>query len=436
MRPLPRFTGLVTALAVTSMLVTVAAAAETPRGASELEVVPLELPGQAEPSVVADRDGGFVLTHIDRDAGGVAHLRYALLDAAGRVEREGEITHGKDWFVNWADFPSLVIADNGDWVTFVLRRTEPSRPYAYEIRTTRSTDRGRHWSEPQVLHDDATPTEHGFVSLVPDGRDRVLALWLDGRRTPTATEAGGDDHGGHAVTTLRSAVLTRSAAPAEATELDELTCDCCATDAVRAATGPLAVYRDRTREEIRDVYWLQRRGRRWGAPQVLHADRWQIAGCPVNGPALATSAGTPVAAWPTMIGTNHHVRVAALRDGRWSAPLDLEHGAGVLGRVDVAAWRDDGVLVSWLGGSADAVTLRVAHLDRALATVQRLDVTTLPAGRATGMPRLASQRDRALVVWTSPEVRGGKVRGALLRPRAVEAAAGAAAAGTTTEESP
>jgi hypothetical protein len=31
------------------------------------------------------------------------------------------------------------------------------------------------------------------------------------------------------------------------------------------------------------------------------------------------------------------------------------------------------------------------------------------------MPRIASQGDAAVLVWTSPEVRGGMVRGVLLR---------------------
>ncbi|HQX26199.1 MAG TPA: hypothetical protein PLE37_14580, partial [Pseudomonadota bacterium] len=82
-----------------------------------LVATPLELPGQAEPSIVAGPDGGYVLTWIDRVDGG-ARLGYAQLDARGAVLRQGRIAEGKDWFVNWADFPSLAILDNGDWLTF------------------------------------------------------------------------------------------------------------------------------------------------------------------------------------------------------------------------------------------------------------------------------------------------------------------------------
>lgn len=380
-----------------------------------LVAAPIELPGQAEPSVVADGGRGFVLTWIDRGPEGLAQLRYAALDRAGVVMRAGEIASGRDWFVNWADFPSLAIADNGDWVAFFLRTIDPAKPYAYEVRTTRSTDAGRTWSTPVLLHDDGTPTEHGFVSLLPDGDDRVLAMWLDGRRTPAPKD--GEMHGGHAVTTLRTAILQREGGPRDGQELDDLTCDCCTTDAVRAGSGPLVVYRDRTGDEIRDVHWLQRGAQGWSSPRPVHADRWNIAGCPVNGPALALAGATPVVAWPTMAGEAYHVRVARRADVGWSSPIELESGPGVLGRVDAAPWTNDGVLVSWLGGSAKASVLRVAQLDRELGEVSRLDVVSLPPGRMTGMPRMASHDGLALLAWTSPEVRGGKIRGVLLRAR-------------------
>ena len=36
-------------------------------------------------------------------------------------------------------------------------------------------------------------------------------------------------------------------------EIDASTCDCCGTDAALTDTGPLLVYRDRTKDEIRDI---------------------------------------------------------------------------------------------------------------------------------------------------------------------------------------
>lgn len=376
-----------------------------------LEASALDLPGQAEPSIVAHPRGGFVLTWLERVEGG-ARLEFALLDGQGQVQRQGRIAEGRDWFVNWADFPSLAILDNGDWLSFVLRKSDPAMPYAYDIWTTRSTDAGRNWSALVLLNRDGTQTEHGFVALLPDGGDRALAVWYDGRR---GAGAGHADHAEEGRMTLRGAVVTRDGMEREALELDDNTCACCTTDAVRTANGPLVVYRDREPGEVRDIAWIARKAGRWSEPRLVHDDGWSIAGCPVNGPALALAGTTPVVAWPTFVDASYRVRVARREGTGWSAPIELEAGAGVLGRVDAAAWSGDGSLVTWLGAEGADAVLRVAHLGPGLDEQDRLDIATLPPGRMTGTPRLASNRDTAILVWTSPEVRLGKVRGVLLR---------------------
>jgi len=381
-----------------------------------LEMTALALPGQAEPSIVAHPAGGYVLTWIDRVDGGGARLEFARLDDAGKVGQRGRIAQGDDWFVNWADFPSLAILDNGDWLSFVLRKSDPAAPYAYDIWTTRSRDQGRTWSALAPLHDDGTKTEHGFVALLPDGGDRALAIWYDGRVGAGAMDHdAASGHGMEGSMTLRGAVLTRDAAPGEALQLDDYTCSCCTTDAVRTADGPLVAYRDRTPDELRDIAWIARRDGAWTPPRAVHADGWVIAGCPVNGPALALAGTRPVIAWPTFGDGSYRVRVARREGEAWSKPIELEAGSGVMGRVDAAAWGSDGVLVSWLGAHDGQSVLRVARLDAALVESERLAVATLPPGRMTGMPRIASQGDAAVLVWTSPEVRGGMVRGVLLR---------------------
>ncbi|MGH8284710.1 MAG: sialidase family protein, partial [Steroidobacteraceae bacterium] len=174
-------------------------------------------PGQ--PSVAVDPREGFVLTWQERE-GGRASLWFAVIDRNGRELRRGRIATGANWFVNWADFPSLRVLDNGDWVTHYLEKSAGST-YAYDVRLVRSTDRGKTWSTPVTPHTDGTPTQHGFVSLSPLGGDRVLVVWLDGRRG--AAHAGHDEDG---PMTLRSAVLDRSGARQEERELDDSTCSC------------------------------------------------------------------------------------------------------------------------------------------------------------------------------------------------------------------
>lgn len=351
----------------------------------------------AQPSVTVDPKAGFVVTWQERDGEGSA-LRYAVLNLAGVEQRRGLVSSGKDRFVNSADFPNLAVLDNGDWVTFWLQKTA-SGTYAYEVRTVRSRDQGQTWDAPVVIHRDGTPTEHGFVSMVAAGDDRVRLIWLDGRKMATTANAhgeGGDEH-----MTIRSAVLGRDGVPTDEQELDALTCACCQTDLARGATATVAVYRDRSPEEIRDIGAVVFGPQGTSTPNLVHADRWKMPGCPVNGPALAVRGDRFLVAWPTMANGPMAVR-AALGDGtRFEAPITLGEGDTELGRLDATTW-GDGWLVSRVTTQERKPSLTITTL-AADGTLQDTQSFASPVG---GYPRMAATGPVAVVVFTEPAGEG------------------------------
>ena len=349
----------------------------------------------AQPSVTVDPKEGFVVTWQEKDGEGSA-LRYAVLDPAGLERRRGLVSSGTERFVNSADFPSLAVLDNGDWVTFWLQKTA-SGTYAYEVRSVRSRDRGQTWDPPVVIHRDGTPTEHGFVSMVPAGEDRVQLIWLDGRNMASTADAhgeGGDEH-----MTIRSAILGREGVPSAEKELDSLTCACCQTDLARGASSTVAVYRDRSSKEIRDIgaVVFNAKGNA-SAPKRVHADNWTMPGCPVNGPALAARGDRFLVAWPTMAAGPMAVR-AALGDGsRFDAPATLGEGEAELGRVDAAALPGGEWVVSRVTTRERVPALTLATLS-AEGAIAREQVVAAPVG---GYPRLAVHGPTVLVVFTEP----------------------------------
>ena len=381
-----------------------------------LEIATSDAPGQA--SVTVDPREGFVVTWQERDANGTA-LLYAVLSPEGRERRRGRIAAGANWFVNWADFPSLVVLDNGDWVTHWLERAADSA-HAYDIRLVRSRDRGRSWDAPITPHVDGTPTQHGFVSLVPAGGDRVIVVWLDGRRGAS----GGDEHDAAAheehedLMTLRSVVLDRSGARSEEGELDDSTCSCCQTDAARIDGRTVVAYRDRSAEEVRDIAVLSRSAsEQWSAPRRLHEDGWRIEGCPVNGPAVAVNDRQLLVFWPTAPSGEFEARYTIRQGDRDGAMTVLAPGTRMRGRLDAAAWQR-GFLLSWIGSGTGFTGLMLAQLDAQGRVIAQSNVADVPLGRISGNPRLAARNKRALLVWVEPEGDGRKARlaAALLRP--------------------
>jgi hypothetical protein len=366
--------------------------------APKLLVTPLDLsalPPAVTPHVVADPQGGWLLSLQTREDQGCSALMIAGIDRKGRAAAPQVVSRSCQRFVNWADFPAIVVADNGDWLTWWLEKSGPAT-YAYDIQVVRSTDRGASWSAPLTPHDDGTATEHGFVAGAAAGDDRVRLVWLDGRHT-----AGGGHHEQQAEgpMSLRSAVLGR-AGLSEESEIDAMVCSCCGTDLARLADGShVAVYRDRDEAEIRDVAIARVDAKGWQLEGLVHQDGWRTPACPVNGPALATHGSTALIAWTTQIdGERMAVRI---RNYARAEPMQtLEEGPGVLGRVDVARigqyW-----LVSWLGGAkAGQSVLRVALLDAGMQERARRDIASIAPGRNTGFPRLAGQGQQAVLVWT------------------------------------
>lgn len=375
--------------------------------AHALEVEPLPFASAeraAQPSITVDPRAGFVLTWQERE-GEQAALRYAVLGDDGAEQRRGTIASGSDWFVNGADFPNLVVLENGDWVTFFLKKTSPGT-YSYAIHTLRSRDAGATWDPPVVIHRDGTDTEHGFVSLIANGGDLVRAVWLDGRHM-----AGGGEHahGTSEHMTLRSAALGRDGVPRDEHELDDLTCACCQTDAVRADGRIVVAYRDRTAGEVRDIGLLEFTDGAWSAPRIPHADGWVMPACPVNGPALASD-GTRIATlWPTMAGGEMHLRLARSLDD--AAPLTLASGPNELGRVDLAAWTDRQWLATRVAATERVPTLWLSVVDADGGVRSEQSV----ASKVGGYPRLAVRDGVGLLVWAEQGETSGSSKIGLAR---------------------
>ncbi len=367
----------------------------------------------AEPSIVAD-DRGFLMTWQARLEDGVTALRFRPITASGVPGTQREIARGAGWFVNWADFPSLAIMDNGDWLTHWLQRSGAG--YAYDIHVVRSTDRGASWSSPAILHDDGTRSEHGFVAWIADGDAAARAVWLDGRHTGSA----GHDHGaGHRGTgggamTLRSARVMRDGIT-DAVQIDARVCDCCQTDAVRVGTQTLVVYRDRSDDEIRDVRLARHDGSRWLATQPLFDDGWRIEGCPVNGPAIAARGRSVIAAAYSEAGGASAVRVRTSNDGGtdWNGAVIIATDS-TLGRLDAVALDEERFLVARVDAVGDTHQLRVSLHDRSGTVVDTHAVTTAPAGHLPGFPRMASVGNATLIAWAQSRAGAPVVRAAII----------------------
>lgn len=357
-----------------------------------------------EPNLFAARDGRVLMSWMEPTEGG--HALRASVRANGEWSDARTIATDRDFFVNWADFPSIVETQNGTWLVHWLEKVGPST-YAYHVMVSSSEDGGETWSEPRRLHTDESPTEHGFVSMLPMPDGQTVALWLDGQNT------GGGHEGGGAMQ-LRSAFLGTGGTTHDEVLVDDMICDCCQTALVRAGTAVVAAYRDRSEGEIRDVAVRRYHDGQWSEPVHVGPDRWVFPACPVNGPALAARGDTVAIAWFAAPNDSARVSVAFSTDGgrTFGNAIRVDDGAP-LGRVDIEIMAN-GVVAMWLERAGTDGAVRARHVSWSGETNASQLIAETSQARSSGFPRMAATTDGVLVAWTDVDT-GVRVRDGLWR---------------------
>ena len=371
----------------------------------------------AQPDVSLAPDGDLLLSWIEKRGDG-HRLRFARHrgdDPASGWSPPRTVASGDDWFVNWADFPALqALPDGSLWAHALVRNGEAT--YAYDTRLFVSRDGGEHFEALGAVHDDGTPTEHGFATLWPQAAGTLGIAWLDGRRTGSGHHDEADAAG---AMTLRVATFGADGRKRGERELDARTCDCCQTASARDGDATLVAWRDRSDAEVRDILVSRLHAGTWSTPVRVHADDWVFPACPVNGPAIAAREGRAWVAWYTAPGGTPQVRVATSADGgrRWAAAHTLATGETQHGRVDVAA-DAAGVWVSWVEEAPAGQSLWLVRLAPDLAREDfRLKVAAIRGrGRATGFPRMQIRNGAAWLAWTDVVDGVPQLRGAVVRP--------------------
>ena len=315
-------------------------------------------------------------------------LKFAAMKD-GKWSDTQTIVKGKDLMVNYADFPSLLPLGNGviaaHWATLIPKAEE-----GYNVDISLTHDNGKTWSAPIVPHHDGTPTEHGFVSMTSAPGGGMGVIWLDSRKL---NEPGGSDD----VALMYTSIDPTGKVGTE-TNVDPRVCECCQPSSVRTSNGVLAVYRDRSPDEIRDIAIIRFDGSKWSAPKIVSADGWKISACPINGPAIAEHDNRVAVAWFTAPNDKPKAELAFSTDGgnSFGAPIQVDDGKP-LGHVDVVALNSGSAVVTWLEGSEKGGQLRARQVDPDGTRHPSLVVGATSSGT---FPRAQRVGDNVLLVWT------------------------------------
>ncbi|MBV1925159.1 MAG: sialidase [Dokdonia sp.] len=332
----------------------------------------------------------------------VSVLKYSKLDAETWTPAQ-TVTKGTNWFVNWADFPALSV--NGDMMLTNVLQKSAEGTYDYDVKLSLFSPKGIKKGN-FLLNTDGIAAEHGFVSMHAYD-DGFFVSWLDGRNTKNEDETKNQ-------MSVRNAFIDLDGNMTEDTEIDARVCDCCNTATAITLNGPVVVYRDRSEGEleIRDMSIVRWVDGAWTEPQSIHQDNWQLNGCPVNGPAIATQEEHMAVTWFTAAKDTPSVMVVFSQDNgaTFNTPIRLDAG-NAIGRVDISMFTTTTAVVSWLEPQGEDIVLQLAKVHADGRKEAPITVAKTSAKRQSGFPQLEVIGETAYVAWTDvDEEKGSKVR--------------------------
>jgi len=383
----------------TVALLGVAAAAQTPQPWT-LKIQPLELASQRGSSgaQVSVSKRGVLLSWLETDNDEPA-LKFAERTATGWTPPV-KVASGEDWFITEADTPSVLRLSNGtlvaDWMQSSSDEFEASN-----LRLSYSKDDGKTWSKTFLPHHDGTITQHAFATLFELANGNLGVVWLDGRLTVKDRE--------HGPMTLRYGAYNAQWAQVSDRGIDVKVCDCCTTSVAMTADGPIAVYRNRTDDEIRDIYVTRYENGAWTAGKTVHDDGWSIHACPVNGPSISANGRNVAVAWFVAKNDQGQAFAAFSNDaGRtWGQPIRLDDAAS-LGKVEIEMLDDGSAVAAWMEFANQRSQFRVRRIEASGAKSAPVTVAgAAGTGRAGGVPRMARSGSELVFAWVDTPENGG-----------------------------
>lgn len=352
-------------------------------------------PNSLTPNLFTSREGQVYLSWLEKKDS-TTQFKFSKLEGES-WSTPTLIAEGSNWFVNWADFPSLIV--NGDQFSAHWLQKRAAGTYDYDVRIAQSADKGKTWSASFIPHKDGVAAEHGFVSMLAMNKDENFATWLDGRNTKAAEGEGHNGHGG--AMSLRAGTFNGIGEMLRDDELDNSTCDCCQTTAALTSKGPIVAYRDRSDTEIRDIYITRLVHGEWTTPKAVHNDNWNIEGCPVNGPSLSAKDNKVAIAWFTAAQGFAEVKLAFSSDAgeSFSLPMVLAKG-NTNGRVGTSILPNGNTAVTWMENEGDMANIQLAVFGTQGKELKRTTIAQSTSSRSSGFPVITQRGESLMAAWT------------------------------------
>jgi len=194
-------------------------------------------------------------------------------------------------------------------------------------------------------------------------------------------------------------------------------CYCCKTALTTGPDGAIyAAWRHVYPGNLRDIAFAMSRdaGRTFSEPLRVSEDKWELDGCPENGPAIAVDAASRIhVVWPTLITESGKETLALFyassRDGRVFSPRVRVPTSGPAYHAEIALSSGGALTIAWDEAIKGGRRVRFARgapsadggISFAPLSIRRDSLGSYPA--------ISAARDGVVAAWTAPSGSGSQI---------------------------
>ena len=225
------------------------------------------------PSVHIDERGFISAAWVEEDKEARAILFARSDRPGGALGNPVKVNHPSEEVYYRQESPALVVQGNQVFITWsnTHPKITPDKPFAGELRLSRSMDGGRTFEPSILVNDDGLVAQHTFDSIQRAPNGTLHMAWIDareGRKEPGTFAARSTDHGG----TISKNV-----------KIDDDTCVCCRTAIATSVDGIVYVaWRKIFDGSIRETVVARSAddGASFSPSVIVGNDRWVYPACP------------------------------------------------------------------------------------------------------------------------------------------------------------
>lgn len=308
---------------------------------------------------------------------------------------------GRSGLVNWIETPDIAryAHDDNSLAVSWLEVTNPRNPYDHHIIIKQSFDKGNSWSSTFKPYHTNIQAYFGQINLCSISKDRMLAVWQDGRETKVQGPGGRTFPNPEGRIKLMATEFGRDGNIKDETSLADFISEISPMDLAPVQEGAVVVFRTNNEEKVRNIAIARYSAGQWSSDPLIVQDNWMVTYPPMDAPKVDAIGNQVAFIWYSGANDTSQIKLIFSGDAgkTFSKPIRIDTGLP-LGKPDICWISNKHLLASWLETYREQPHLTIVKLNTKGKILKKQRF--LIAGNVSQVvPCLAGIKKGAIIGW-------------------------------------